>query len=71
MGKEADCIRVVQETISGLGGIDIIISNAGYTRFSEFADLSATTAEDWDTVSNLHSSLHSHLQPNWKKMNAN
>jgi len=49
MGKEADCTRAVQETVSKLGGIDILISNAGYTRFSKFSDLYAPTAEDWDT----------------------
>ncbi|CAG8975762.1 hypothetical protein HYALB_00009281 [Hymenoscyphus albidus] len=92
MGKEEDCIRTVQETISNLGGIDsmspssitpplilfqpsqqpppsltthsfctifpsqnnqpntpkVIVSNAGYTRFSNFPDLTATTAHDWD-----------------------
>jgi NAD(P)-dependent dehydrogenase (short-subunit alcohol dehydrogenase family) len=64
-GLEADCIRVVKETISKLGGLDIIISNAvrsmlsilyfdpntqkGYTRFSEFGDLSEPIVEDWDT----------------------
>ncbi|KAE8454084.1 hypothetical protein EG329_007862 [Mollisiaceae sp. DMI_Dod_QoI] len=49
MGKEADCINVVQETIRQLGGLDIIIHNAGYTRFSTFSDLSAPTVDDWDT----------------------
>ena len=28
MGKLADCERIVQETIVGLGGLDVIISNA-------------------------------------------
>ena len=27
-GLEKDCIRVVQETISKLGGLDVIVSNA-------------------------------------------
>ena len=27
-GLERDCVRVVQETISKLGGLDIIVSNA-------------------------------------------
>jgi len=49
MGKEEDCIKAVKETISQLGGLDIIIHNAGYTRFSTFSDLSAPTVEDWDT----------------------
>ncbi|TVY87217.1 Glucose 1-dehydrogenase, partial [Lachnellula willkommii] len=48
MGIEADCISVVQTTISALSGLDIIISNAGYTRFSRFSDLGAPTAQDWD-----------------------
>ncbi|QSZ31688.1 hypothetical protein DSL72_001255 [Monilinia vaccinii-corymbosi] len=47
MSQESDCIAVVKETIEGLGGLDIIISNAGYTRFSTFSDISAPTAEDW------------------------
>jgi NAD(P)-dependent dehydrogenase (short-subunit alcohol dehydrogenase family) len=61
---EVDCIRAVKETISALGGLDIIISNAvispvsknhsetntvkGHTRFSNFADLNDPTVEDWD-----------------------
>ncbi|KAB8301124.1 hypothetical protein EYC80_003027 [Monilinia laxa] len=44
---ESDCISVVKETIKGLGGLDVIISNAGYTRFSTFSDISAPIAEDW------------------------
>lgn len=48
MGVETDCQKVVQQTISSLGGLDILISNAGYTRFSDFSDLSATTLDDWD-----------------------
>jgi hypothetical protein len=28
MGKEADCTRTVEEAIKGLGGLDIIVSNA-------------------------------------------
>ncbi|KAG9237539.1 short-chain dehydrogenase/reductase-like protein sdr [Amylocarpus encephaloides] len=48
MGLEEDCISVVEETIKQLGGIDIIISNAGYTRFSTYSDLSTPTVSDWD-----------------------
>lgn len=28
MGLEADCVRVVEESIAKLGGLDVIISNA-------------------------------------------
>ncbi|KAF7904965.1 uncharacterized protein EAF01_005487 [Botrytis porri] len=47
MSQESDCISVVKETIKEFGGLDIIISNAGYTRFSTFSDLSAPTPDDW------------------------
>ncbi|OBT55574.1 hypothetical protein VE04_04089, partial [Pseudogymnoascus sp. 24MN13] len=49
MGLEADCVRVVEESIAKLGGLDVIVSNAGWTRFSSIPDLHATTALDWDT----------------------
>ncbi|KAK2625265.1 hypothetical protein QTJ16_005634 [Diplocarpon rosae] len=48
MGFEADVVSTVKSAIELLGGLDIIISNAGYTRFSTFSDLSAPTTEDWD-----------------------
>ncbi|KAH8793647.1 short-chain dehydrogenase/reductase-like protein sdr [Hyaloscypha sp. PMI_1271] len=48
MGLQKDCVHVVKESISKLGGLDIIISNAGYTRFSNFGDLNDSTVEDWD-----------------------
>jgi NAD(P)-dependent dehydrogenase (short-subunit alcohol dehydrogenase family) len=48
MGKEEDCIKSVKETVSQLGGIDIIVSNAGYTRFSDINDINAPTVEDLD-----------------------
>jgi hypothetical protein len=28
MGLESDCVKTVKEAIAGLGGLDIIISNA-------------------------------------------
>jgi NAD(P)-dependent dehydrogenase (short-subunit alcohol dehydrogenase family) len=60
MGIEADCLEVVKEAISQLGGLDIIISNAGYTRFSNFADIHSSSTEDWDTcyAVNVKSQLH-------------
>jgi len=60
MGLEADCLKTVQQAITQLGGLDIIISNAGFTRFSDFKDLSSTTVEDWDTcyAVNVKAQLH-------------
>ncbi|RDW61057.1 short-chain dehydrogenase protein [Coleophoma cylindrospora] len=61
MGKEADCARTVQESIAELGGLDILISNAGYTRFSQFADISAPTTEDWDMCFAVNVKAQTHL----------
>ena len=40
MGKLVDCERIVQEAIDGLGGLDVIISNAvcSTVRFSKPCD---------------------------------
>ena len=38
----------VQEAKQLLGGLDIIIANAGWTRFSEWSDLDSMTEEEWD-----------------------
>jgi len=47
-GNMADCTRCVQDTIKAFGGLDIMILNAGWTKFSDFADLSSMTDDEWD-----------------------
>lgn len=42
-----DCRRCVQDTVKAFGGIDIIIANAGWTRFSDFADLDSMEDHEW------------------------
>ena len=49
-GKIEDCQNCVHETIRQLGGIDIIVGNAAYTKFSNFANLDALTYEEWDNA---------------------
>ncbi|KAJ0419707.1 NADP(+)-dependent dehydrogenase [Aspergillus carlsbadensis] len=60
VGIEGDCVRLVQETIGSLGGLDIVIANAAWTSFSDFADLSALNEAQWDKcwATNVKSSLH-------------
>ncbi|KAL8970334.1 MAG: hypothetical protein Q9183_001571 [Haloplaca sp. 2 TL-2023] len=41
---------MVQGAIDGLGGLDIIVSNAGWTKFTNFGDLDALTEAEWDKV---------------------
>jgi len=45
--KRTDCERIVQETVSVLGKIDILVANAGIGRFAPFLDYSE---EDWNAV---------------------
>ncbi|CAI7564523.1 unnamed protein product [Penicillium discolor] len=47
-GVKDDCINAVKTTIEKLGGLDIIISNAGWTKMTNFGDLDAMDDDDWD-----------------------
>ncbi|KAI9805553.1 MAG: hypothetical protein M1825_000804 [Sarcosagium campestre] len=47
-GVKTDCERIVSESIAGLGGLDVIVGNAGWTKFADFGDLDALSEEDWD-----------------------
>ncbi|KAL4944234.1 hypothetical protein BDV06DRAFT_112921 [Aspergillus oleicola] len=43
-----DCERIVQSAIEQLGGLDVLISNAGWTKIVPFNDLDSMLEEDWD-----------------------
>ncbi|KAJ5550623.1 hypothetical protein N7535_001432 [Penicillium sp. DV-2018c] len=59
-GVKDDCINVVKTTIKEFGGLDIIISNAGWTKMTKFSDLDAMDDDDWDKCwsVNVKSSFH-------------
>src|SRR5437016_8418802 len=50
---EADCgdvasiDRMIAQAVAGLGGLDVIVNNAGVTRFADIMDL---TEADWDRI---------------------
>jgi len=48
MFLKPDAQKVVKDAISQLGGLDMIVSNAGWTKFADFSDLDALADEDWD-----------------------
>ncbi|KAF3217834.1 hypothetical protein TWF106_007797 [Orbilia oligospora] len=48
VGKKEECERLVREGIEGMGGLDVIASNAGWTKFVQFSDLDGLSEEDWD-----------------------
>lgn len=49
MGKLSDCERIVQEALDGLGGLDVIITNAvgPSIRFYQELRLGRTSAISW------------------------
>lgn len=59
-GIQDDCVRVVKSTIELLGGLDIVISNAGWTKFTAFGDLNAMNEDEWDKcwATNVKGNLH-------------
>lgn len=47
-GNAKDIEALVAETVKMFGGLDIVISNAGFTKLSAFGDLHGNTDEEWD-----------------------
>jgi 3-oxoacyl-[acyl-carrier protein] reductase len=47
MSREADIVRLVQQTVERFGGLDILVNNAG---FGTFGPLEQTTTEQWDQI---------------------
>ncbi|KAK1238129.1 hypothetical protein MKX08_002708 [Trichoderma sp. CBMAI-0020] len=58
--KREDNVRLVQETVKNLGGLDIIIANAGWTKLSKFGDLHALNDDEWNKCWAVN--VMSHLQ---------
>lgn len=50
VARESD-VRAMVETVAGaFGGIDLLVNNAGTTRYIALADLDAVTDEVWDEI---------------------
>ena len=50
VSSDVDCRRIVAETVEALGQLDILINNAGTTRFIDFQDLDDVKDEDWERI---------------------
>ncbi|KAJ5583962.1 hypothetical protein N7450_006626 [Penicillium hetheringtonii] len=50
----SNCVNAVKTTIEQFGGLDVIVSNAGWTKITNFADLDAMDDEDWDKCWNMN-----------------
>ncbi len=47
---DEDCRSMVKVALAELGRLDVLINNAGTTRFINHADLDAVTLDDWDNI---------------------
>ena len=59
MSEIANCVK---QALKALGGLDIVIGNAGWTKLSDFKDLDALSYDEWDkcwrtNVTGMHALL--------------
>lgn len=47
VGEDADCRKLVAAAVESFGGVDILINNAGITKFAKHSDLEALDADDF------------------------
>jgi 3-oxoacyl-[acyl-carrier protein] reductase len=47
VGEDADCRRIVDETVKKWGRVDVLVNNAGGTKFANHAELGELNAEDF------------------------
>jgi len=59
-GIAEDNTRLVRETVDKLGGLDIIVANAGWTRMTKIGDIYAMSHEEWNKCWAIN--VMSHLQ---------
>ncbi|KAK0510169.1 hypothetical protein JMJ35_007563 [Cladonia borealis] len=59
LGVRADITGLVYETVEVMGRLDVVVSNGGWTRFSNFSDLEDGVEEaDWDRCFNMNVKSH-------------
>lgn len=59
MSRRCDIERLISETIAKMGRLDIVISNAGWTRVTNFSVLDENAVEaDWDRCFNINVKGH-------------
>lgn len=50
VSRDEECRKLVDEAVRELGGLDVLVNNAGTTRFIDHRKLADVTDEDWDTI---------------------
>lgn len=50
VAEDADCRALVERAVSELGRLDVLVNNAGTTRFIPHAELDRVTDDDWSHI---------------------
>lgn len=59
LSQRSEIQRLVQETVDKMGRLDVVISNQGWTRITNFFDIEdQVKEEDWDKCFNLNVKSH-------------
>ena len=59
VSQRSEIQRLVDETVSTMGRLDVVVSNAGWTRLTNFFDLEQQVSEeDWDRCFNVNVKSH-------------
>ncbi|KAF3010079.1 hypothetical protein E8E13_011598 [Curvularia kusanoi] len=58
MGKQEEISRLVDETVALMGSLDVVVSNAGWTRITNFANLEEADEESWNRCFNMNVKSH-------------
>lgn len=59
MGQKSEIQRLVKETVDTMGRLDVVVSNQGWTRITNFFDFEdQLREEDWDRTFNLNVKSH-------------
>lgn len=59
VSSRSDVLRLVETTVAAMGRLDVVFSNAGWTRLTDFNNLDANVNdEDWDRCFNMNVKSH-------------
>lgn len=59
LGAKSDIKRLVEETVSAMGRLDVVMSNGGWTRFTDMSSLDDNVNdEDWDRAYAMNVKSH-------------
>ena len=68
LGQRQDIVSLVDQTINAFGRLDVVFSNAGWTRFRDISNLDDNVdEEDWDRCFNMNVKSHLFLMHAAKK----